>query len=91
MLIVFLNAIKVLATGGSVYGVSSLEQVVRELRQVGDNNNGIKYKLREIHEMTFRQALLANNGNRTHTAKALGVTVRTVRNWLRKGKRSNDA
>ena len=90
-LIVFLNAIRVLATSGSVYGIPALEQVVCELRKASDANNGIKYKLREVHEMTFRQALLANNGNRTHTAKDLGVSVRTVRNWLRKSKQSNDA
>jgi DNA-binding NtrC family response regulator len=38
----------------------------------------------ELERDVILTTLARLNGNRTHTAKALGITVRTVRNRLRK-------
>ena len=38
----------------------------------------------ELEREVILTTLARLNGNRTHTAKALGITVRTVRNRLRK-------
>ena len=42
--------------------------------------------MREIEKRSLLETLKRMNGNRTHTAKALGISVRTVRNRLRKYK-----
>jgi DNA-binding NtrC family response regulator len=38
----------------------------------------------ELERDVILSTLARLNGNRTHTAKALGITVRTIRNRLRK-------
>jgi DNA-binding NtrC family response regulator len=38
----------------------------------------------ELERDVILTTLARLNGNRTHTAKALGITVRTIRNRLRK-------
>lgn len=43
-------------------------------------------KMEQIVEQVFRVTLENNGGNRVKTAKALGVHVRTIRNWVRKYK-----
>jgi transposase-like protein len=38
--------------------------------------------LLEIERNAIREALDRNKGNRTHTARELGISIRTLRNWL---------
>ncbi len=45
----------------------------------------------ELQRDAIFSTLARLNGNRTHTAKALGITVRTIRNRLRKYRGSGDA
>lgn len=45
--------------------------------------------LAEVEKDSILAALEHCGGNRTHTAKALGITVRTIRNKLRSYKRAN--
>jgi two-component system response regulator HydG len=45
----------------------------------------------ELERDVILSTLERLNGNRTHTAKALGITVRTVRNRLRKYRTAADA
>ena len=45
----------------------------------------------ELQRDVILSTLARLNGNRTHTAKALGITVRTVRNRLRKYRASGDS
>lgn len=40
--------------------------------------------LAEIEKAVVKATLEANNGNRTHTAKALGVGIRTLQRHLKK-------
>lgn len=38
--------------------------------------------LAQLERITILERLQANNGNRTHTAKSLGISIRTLRNKL---------
>lgn len=40
--------------------------------------------IRGIKKEVLRQALVYHGGNRTKTAAALGLSIRTLRNWIRK-------
>ena len=40
--------------------------------------------LKSIEREVIEDALHQHNGNRTHTARALGISVRTVRNLLQR-------
>jgi len=44
--------------------------------------NGSMVPLREVERQMIRQALLQTDNNRTHAAKMLGISVRTLRNKL---------
>lgn len=48
---------------------------------------------RETHRRMVVNALYATNGNRTHAAEAMGISIRTLRNWINefKGKGQQDA
>lgn len=43
----------------------------------------------QMIEKYFLDCLKKNNGNRTHTAKQLDISVRTVRNWINKVNKSD--
>lgn len=42
--------------------------------------------MKEIRNRTLSQRLQQYGGSRTETAKSLGVSLRTVRNWIRSTK-----
>lgn len=42
-----------------------------------------------VRDELFRAALVFFKGNRTHTAKSLGISVRTLQRWQVKGLRRN--
>jgi DNA-binding NtrC family response regulator len=46
------------------------------------------YKMEKITEYVTRAALKQCGGSRTETALLLGVSIRTLRNWIRKYKLS---
>ena len=46
--------------------------------------------LKELERKMIFQALKDNNGNRTHAAKILGISVRTLRNKLHEYKKELD-
>jgi transcriptional regulator with PAS, ATPase and Fis domain len=41
-------------------------------------------KIVTMHKKATERALVAAHGNRTKAAKLLGVSVRTVRNWIKR-------
>lgn len=41
-------------------------------------------KITQIHRRAAEKALTETSGNRTKAAEILGVSVRTVRNWIRR-------
>jgi ActR/RegA family two-component response regulator len=42
-----------------------------------------KVPVDELLQLRWQQALTDNDGNRTHAAKELGVSVRTLQRWIR--------
>jgi hypothetical protein len=36
----------------------------------------------DVIDQVVKEALIFNNGNKTHTCQALGVSIRTLRNWI---------
>lgn len=40
--------------------------------------------MEEWNKLILLRTLKTFNGNKTHSAKALGISIRTLRNWLRK-------
>jgi Mn-dependent DtxR family transcriptional regulator len=40
--------------------------------------------LENIQEIYILETLMANYWNRTHTAKSLGITTKTVNNWIKR-------
>jgi two-component system response regulator FlrC len=48
----------------------------------GAENLGLPPTLREAEKMLIMRALDQTEGNRTHAAKVLGISVRTLRNKL---------
>lgn len=41
-------------------------------------------KIEDMHKQAAEEALKKAGGNRTRAAEMLGVSVRTVRNWIRR-------
>lgn len=41
-------------------------------------------KLNDIILMELKAALDRTGGNRTHAAEQLGISIRTIRNWIKK-------
>jgi DNA-binding NtrC family response regulator len=39
-------------------------------------------KLKEVKAIVIKEALIFHDGNKTHTAAALGMSIRTLRNWI---------
>ena len=58
---------------------SSLAKVIKEQKDLGFRNR-LDLCEREI----IRQALIESNGNKTHAAKKLGFSLRTLRNKVQK-------
>ena len=48
------------------------------------------FNLRELEKETIRRALAARGGNRTQAARALGISVRTLRNKIQAYDLKND-
>ena len=70
----------ILCGGGDVQG----EHVVLEDGTVAEPVDAGGRSIAELERDVILSTLARLNGNRTHTAKALGITVRTIRNRLRK-------
>jgi two-component system response regulator FlrC len=70
----------ILCGGGDV----EAEHVVLEDAAVSEPVDTGGRSIAELERDVILSTLARLNGNRTHTAKALGITVRTVRNRLRK-------
>jgi DNA-binding NtrC family response regulator len=70
----------ILCAGSEVEGADVVLEDAAALEAVDTGGRSIA----ELERDVILTTLARLNGNRTHTAKALGITVRTVRNRLRK-------
>ena len=71
-------------SSGSVIGMESLEGDEFDAR-TSAKNSGLEagLSLREMEKQLLERTLEATNGNRTHAAEMLGISLRTVRNKIR--------
>ena len=69
---------------GEIIGHEDLEMISSPRQSSRGPVTGIPsmMPLREMEKQMIYQALDSNNGNRTHAAKVLGISVRTLRNKL---------
>ena len=73
-----------LLVDGETIGYEDLEMISSPRQSNRVQGPGIQsmMPLREMEKQMIYQALDSNNGNRTHAAKVLGISVRTLRNKL---------
>ncbi len=50
----------------------------REVAEISNGNGSLRGRLREVERRMITQELLKNNGNRTHSAAKLGISVRAL-------------
>ncbi len=50
----------------------------REISEISGGNSSLRGRLREVERRMITQELLKNNGNRTHSAAKLGISVRAL-------------
>lgn len=67
---------------GDVDGADTMEQASLTGNTMFADDSGQMVSLREVERQMIRQALQQTDNNRTHAAKMLGISVRTLRNKL---------
>jgi len=49
-----------------------------------DDDDDVTLNVQAYHKFLAEKALTKHHGNRTHAAHDLGISIRTLRNWIAK-------